>query len=171
MNTLYLETRNLKVPFRYISLLSWQHKLLVYVFISLRCLLPEAATRVELFFQKIVLKNFVNFIGKHLCWSLFLIKLQAWHLFWRTSANDCFCTILAPLNVTYLFYFIFSTFFLIITTAIFNISNVCFWFQFDRLRRILLSHFHWSHFHRCSFLFPCFFCFSQFCFIFSCRCS
>ena len=80
MNTLYLETRTLKVPFRYISFLSWQHKLLVYVFISLRCLLPEAATRVELFFQKIVLKNFVNFIGKHLCWSLFLIKLQAWNL-------------------------------------------------------------------------------------------
>ena len=26
--------------------------------------------------KKVVLKNFVNFIGKHLCWSLFLIKLQ-----------------------------------------------------------------------------------------------
>ena len=25
-----------------------------------------------------VLKNFTNFIGKHLCWSLCLIKLQAW---------------------------------------------------------------------------------------------
>ena len=24
-----------------------------------------------------VLKNFPNFTGKHLCWSLFLIKLQA----------------------------------------------------------------------------------------------
>ena len=23
-------------------------------------------------------KNFANFKGKHLCWSLFLIKLQAW---------------------------------------------------------------------------------------------
>ena len=27
--------------------------------------------------KKGVLKDFVNFIGKHLCWSLFLIKLQA----------------------------------------------------------------------------------------------
>ena len=27
--------------------------------------------------EKGVYKNFVNFTGKHLCWSLFLIKLQA----------------------------------------------------------------------------------------------
>ena len=27
--------------------------------------------------KKDVFKNFVNLIGKHLCWSLFLIKLQA----------------------------------------------------------------------------------------------
>ena len=33
----------------------------------------------------------------------------------------------------------------------------------------LVSPFNWSHFHRCCFLFPCFFCLSQFCFIFSCR--
>ena len=50
--------------------------------------------------RKGVFKNFIKFIGKHLCWSLFLIKLQAWHLFWRTSSNDCFCTALAPLTVT-----------------------------------------------------------------------
>ena len=29
------------------------------------------------FVEKGVLKNFANFSGKHLCWSLFLIKLQA----------------------------------------------------------------------------------------------
>ena len=64
--------------------------------------------------KKSVLKNLANFTEKHLCWSLFLIKLQAFrpvtllkkvsntsvclwnlwsykeHLFWRTSANDCF---------------------------------------------------------------------------------
>ena len=27
-----------------------------------------------MFFQKFLLKNFANFAGKHLCWSLFLIK-------------------------------------------------------------------------------------------------
>ena len=31
----------------------------------------------EVFCKKGVLKNFANFTGKHLCWSLFLIKLQA----------------------------------------------------------------------------------------------
>ena len=43
------------------------------------------------FVKKSVLKDFANFIGKHLCWSLFLKKLQAFTpLFWRTSANNCF---------------------------------------------------------------------------------
>ena len=27
-----------------------------------------------------IFKNFTNFIEKHLCWSLFLINLQAWGL-------------------------------------------------------------------------------------------
>ena len=33
--------------------------------------------------KKCILKNFANFTGKHLCWSLFFIKLQAlcWSLF------------------------------------------------------------------------------------------
>ena len=74
--------------------------------------------------KKRVLKDFVNFLATHLCWSLFLLKLQAWHLFWRTSANDCFCTALAPLT-----YFIFSSFFLIITAATVNIPDVCFRFK------------------------------------------
>ena len=113
---LYLETLTLKVPFRYIFLYR-QHKLLVYVFIVLHFLLPEPATRVEVFCKKSVLKNFVNFIGKHLGWSLSLIKLQAWHLFWRTSVKDCCCTAHTPRTVTYPFFFIFSTFFLISTVT------------------------------------------------------
>ena len=48
------------------------------VFIGLHCLLLEAAIRVEVFCKKKdVLKDFVNFIGKHLCWSLSSIKLLA----------------------------------------------------------------------------------------------
>ena len=31
----------------------------------------------ELFYKKAVLKHFAIFTEKHLCWSLFLIKLQA----------------------------------------------------------------------------------------------
>ena len=36
--------------------------------------------------------------------------MLAWHLFWRTAVNDCFFTALAPLAVTYPFYFTFSTY-------------------------------------------------------------
>ena len=32
----------------------------------------------QMFFKIGVLKNFANFIGKHQCWNIFLIKLQAW---------------------------------------------------------------------------------------------
>ena len=70
----------------------------------------------DVFFKRIgALKNFLDFSGKHFCWSLFLIKLQLFkpvyllkrdsntsvflwtlqnfegHLLWRTYANDCFC--------------------------------------------------------------------------------
>ena len=31
----------------------------------------------EVFFKKRVLKNFANLTEKHLCWSLFLIKMEA----------------------------------------------------------------------------------------------
>ena len=37
----------------------------------------RSSSRPEMFFKTGVLKNFANFTGKHLCWSLFLIKLQA----------------------------------------------------------------------------------------------
>ena len=170
MNIYYLETLALEVPFSYIISFFQQDKLSVYFFIGLHYLLPEAAIRVEVFCKKGVLKDFVNFIGKHLCWSLFLIKLQAWHLFWRTSANDCFCTALAPLTVTYPFYFIFSTFLIITATTVYISdvfgSNSKGFKEFKSGISFSLK----SHFHCCYFLFPCFFCVSQFCFIFSCRC-
>ena len=47
----------------------------------------------EVFFKKVVLKKFVNFTGKNLCWSLFLIKLQTWGpatLLKRDSNTDVF---------------------------------------------------------------------------------
>ena len=37
-----------------------------------------AAVVRRLFFKIGVIKNFANCTGKHLCWSLFLIKPQAW---------------------------------------------------------------------------------------------
>ena len=35
------------------------------------------SSRSQMFFKICVLKTSANFIGKHLCWSLFLLKLQA----------------------------------------------------------------------------------------------
>ena len=79
---------------------------------QIRALLRSSHWRCSI--NKAVLKNFVIFIEKHLCWSLFLPKLQAlrpatllekdsntgvflWikgkfkeHLIWRTSANSYF---------------------------------------------------------------------------------
>ena len=36
------------------------------------------SSRSQMFFKIGVLKNFANFTVKHLCWSIFFIKLQAW---------------------------------------------------------------------------------------------
>ena len=47
----------------------------------------------EVFFKKDVLKNFANLTEKHLCWSLFLIKMEAWGpatLLKRDSNTDVF---------------------------------------------------------------------------------
>ena len=38
---------------------------------------PEEATTVGILLKKAILKNFAIFTGTHLCWSLFLIQLQA----------------------------------------------------------------------------------------------
>ena len=46
----------------------------------------------EVFYKKVVLRNFAIFTGKHLCWSLFLIKLRAgghtWHIFKNTNIEE-----------------------------------------------------------------------------------
>ena len=69
----------------------------------------------QMFFKIGVLKNFANFTGKHLCWSLFLIKFQTLRpatllkrdsrqvfsctiskflraLFLKNTSGGCFCT-------------------------------------------------------------------------------
>ena len=139
------------------------------VFIGLHCLLPEAATRVEVFCKKkSTLNNFVNVIGKHLCRSLFLIKLQAWRLFWRTSANDCFYTVPTPLSIRFTLYSAPSS-----SSVLLLLRYPMFVFRshskgikvFESGISFSISHFHWFY-----FLFPCFFCLCQFCFIFSCHC-
>ena len=54
--------------------------------------------------KKSVLKNFGNFTGKHLCWSLFLIKLQAFRLVTlskRDSNTDVFLEICKTFKINY----------------------------------------------------------------------
>ena len=51
----------------------------------------------EVFFKKGVLKNFANLTEKHLCWSLFLIKMEAW----ETPAQMFSCEISKIFKNTY----------------------------------------------------------------------
>ena len=49
----------------------------------------------QMFFKIGVFKNFANFTGKHLCWSLFLIKLESprpakWMGSWRFEIREIF---------------------------------------------------------------------------------
>ena len=61
----------------------------LWLFQSGLCLFKTYLQNVS--FKKGVLKYFANFIWKHLCWSLFLKRLESIrHLFWRTSAGNWF---------------------------------------------------------------------------------
>ena len=70
-------TANLRSTVKVYHFFFRQDQFSVYVFIGLHCLLQEAAIRVAVFCKKRgVLKDFVNFVGKHLRWIHFLIKFQ-----------------------------------------------------------------------------------------------
>ena len=56
----------------------------------LESLLNKVSGLSQMFFEIGVLKNFANFTVKHLCWSLFLIKFQAWTLLKGNSNTDVF---------------------------------------------------------------------------------
>ena len=95
------------------NILKWQDCKIFTKLVPLQT--PSRSSHQRSSVKKGVLKNLRNFIGKHLYWSLFLIKLQTFrstaslrrdsnigfflwnfwnfseHLFWRTSANNCFC--------------------------------------------------------------------------------
>ena len=49
------------------------------------------SSRLQMFFKIGVLKNFANFRGKHLCWSVFLRKVQAMPAAsWKGFQHRCF---------------------------------------------------------------------------------
>ena len=93
------------------NILKWQDSKIFTKLVPSQTLLRSSHRRCSV--KKGVFKNLQKFTGKHLCCSLFLIKLQVFrpatllnsdsdtdvflwiftkHLFWRTSANDCFCS-------------------------------------------------------------------------------
>ena len=47
-------------------------------------------SRSQMFFKIDDLGNFANFLGKHLCWSLFLIKFQAYNFIKKRLQQRCF---------------------------------------------------------------------------------
>ena len=121
--------------------------------------------------KKGVLRNFAKFSGKYLCQSLFFHKITGLRpatLLKKTLAQVFSCDFCKISKNT--FYYRTP---LMATSDYVNISDVCFLVQIEKTSKNLnlVSHFHWSHFHRCYFLFQCLFCLSQFCFILSCRCS
>ena len=64
-----------------------------YCLAQVKCCLKLRSSRSHVFFKKGLLKNFTSFTGKHLCWSLLLIKLQASrasNLFLQNTSGGCF---------------------------------------------------------------------------------
>ena len=86
--------------------------------------MTEAAV-LQMFYKIVVLKNFANSTGKHLCWSLFLKKVAGWRPatllkrdsdtsvflrisqfflktpFYRTPPGDCFCNVTASSKMSF----------------------------------------------------------------------
>ena len=66
-----------KCCFRLYYLPSWKLAFPFVCFFKIISWKNFRRSRLQMFFKIGALKNFANFTGKHLCWSLFLIQLQA----------------------------------------------------------------------------------------------
>ena len=75
----------------------------------------------EVFYKKVVLKNFAKFTGKHLCQSLFLIKLQALGLCFPVNFAKFLRT---PFFIEHLWWLLLKL--CVNTAASRNIPYVCF---------------------------------------------
>ena len=118
--------------------------------------LEDRSSCSQMFFQTGVLNNFAIFTGKHLCWSLFMIKLKAW----RPT------TILKIDRKTDVFLWkLFRTLFLQNTTGgcfweentcfkafLFTFTEVAAWNFIERLQQIVFSGIS-AKFFRTSFLY------------------
>ena len=123
------------------------------------CYYSEAVVR-RCAIKKGVLINFGKFTGKHLWRSLFFNKvvgIRPATLFKKRLWHKCFPMSFAKFLRTP---FVTEDFWWLVQTTV----NIClFLVQIQKASKSLnlASHFHWSHFHRCYFLFPSFFCLSQ----------
>ena len=91
----------------------------------------------EVFYKKRCFENFTVFIGKHLCWSLFLIKLQAFqagNFIKKRLQHSCFLVNIPKFSITPI------------------MKSIC---------EQLLLHLKWSSFGRTVHAFNSFYLFSQ----------
>ena len=94
-----------------------------------------------------------NFIKKETLAQVFsseFCEVSKYRRSCRTHTDDCFCTFFLIITATTIIFLIF-----------FFHSNSKGFKELESGISFSLSHFHWFY-----FLFPCFFCLSQFCFIF-----
>ena len=172
MNIHYLEILTFEVPFSYI--ISFFSKINFECMSSLvyTVYYQKQPSEQRCSVKKGVLKNFVNFVGKHLRWSLFLITFwpgnyfeehlptTAFVLHWHPSLLLIRFTIFsAPSSSSSLLLLSIPPMF------VFGSNSKCFK-EFKSSISFSLK----PHFHCCYFIFPCFFCLSHYLFIFSCRC-
>ena len=61
-------------------LLLYFHLALIIIF-TIITFTTIRSSRSQMFYKTSVLKNFENFTGKYLCWSLFLIELQTYYYY------------------------------------------------------------------------------------------
>ena len=81
----------------------------------------------QIFFKIYILKNFATFTEKHLCWNLFLIKLQTWRPATQVLKRDCntgvFLRILKKIKNSFFIEHFVAAFFIHREHLLFQISN------------------------------------------------
>ena len=96
-------------------------------------LLLLRSSRPEVFYKKVVLRNFAKFTRKHLRQRVFFNKVAGLRLFIKKGLwHRCFLVNFAkflrtPFVTEHMWWLLLNTV---------NISDVCFWFKFKRLQRI-----------------------------------
>ena len=89
-NWLCKHTKKIRSSQRAISVLNWVKHRPFPVYIVKSKIYDNRSSRPKVFCKKDVLKNFEIFTRKHLCWSLFLIKLKFCEILRTPSLKNIF---------------------------------------------------------------------------------